>query len=159
MQGSWRRMGAGVPPGLQNRWVGRSPAGGFDSRPPPPRGGGVPARSPSLISPAPATPLPAGSIPVRLRYGPDQAPRARFAAQHVCVRARSPCQFRVGGPRSSRRSDPRHEVGRLCGRQFIAGEGATALSRRPHQIHPSSHARCAAACRELTPSFDMADDR
>ena len=27
------------------------------------------------------------------------------------------------------------------------------------QIQPSSHARCAAAWRELTPSFDMADDR
>src|ERR687892_2513974 len=30
-----RRMGAGVPPGLQNRCAGSPPVGGFDSRPPP----------------------------------------------------------------------------------------------------------------------------
>jgi len=60
MQVSWRRMGAGVPPGLQNRWVGRSPAGGFDSRPPPPKSGGVLAQARALSHPRAAPPLPGG---------------------------------------------------------------------------------------------------
>jgi hypothetical protein len=55
-------MGAGVPPGLQNRCAGRSPVGGFDSRPPP-----LSLRrtaGPDAISPAHA----AARLPGRVRF-------------------------------------------------------------------------------------------
>jgi hypothetical protein len=71
-----RRKGAGVPPGLQNRCAGRSPVGGFDSRPPP-----LSLRRPAMpgaISPRP---------PLSAARGRVRFPSASASCAHQHFRA------------------------------------------------------------------------